>query len=369
MKGSQREQKKLTEKLTIKKVVLRILAGLGTAVLYLLVVVITLASILANGPSVTMRDALVLSAMQASATKWIPGLFLPDEEVQRIVDGSYVDSKLTIDLDSYGKDEDNSIGEDKDELIDGVKYIRESYDNFKAYIMLVPDAERVYVGVSSTDFASAKEGKDIFDLAKQENCIAAINGGGFLDIGGNGLGGAPIGLTYSNGKCVWNDGSNLTFIGIDKNNKLIVTDSMTKAKADSLNIRDAVSFQRGNVLIDSNSKGINLHYKQGNTGVSQRTAIGQAADGTFIFLVTDGRTPNSLGATYNEVIDIMKKYGAVTAGMLDGGSSAMMYYENYYDKYDIDKSTLDQWQLRGLTNIYKAFSPPRLIPTFFCVRR
>ena len=32
-----------------------------------------------------LRDLLVLSAMQASATKWVPGLFLDDAVVEEIV--------------------------------------------------------------------------------------------------------------------------------------------------------------------------------------------------------------------------------------------------------------------------------------------
>ncbi len=357
-----------TKRLTLKRVVLRILACLGTALLYIAVTLFVLLFIIANGPSTTIRDKLVLSATQASATKWVPGLFMSEEEVQTIVDNSYVDSKLTIDMDSY-VEEDEPIADDEDELIDGMKYIAARYDNFKAYILLVSDPSRLYVGTSSDDFSTAVEGKRVFDMAKQEDCIAAINGGGFRDDGGNGTGASPLGLTYSNGKCVWNDGSKQTFIGIDKNDRLVVSNGMTKAKADSLGITDGVSFQWGNVLIDSDDSGVHIHYKQGNTGAAQRTAIGQRADGTFILVVTDGRTASSLGATYNEVIDIMVSYGAVTAGMLDGGSSAMMYYEDYYDKYDIDKSKLDQYQLQGLTNKYKAFTPPRRIPTYFCVSR
>ena len=84
-------------------------------------------------------------------------------------------------------------------------------------------------------------------------------------------------------------------------------------------------------------------------------------------LVTDGRTASSLGATHNDVIDIMVEHGAVTAAMLDGGSSAMMYYENYYEKYDYDYDSLDQYQKRGLVNKYKAFTTPRHMPTFFMV--
>ena len=63
----------------------------------------------------------------------------------------------------------------------------------------------------------------------------------------------------------------------------------------------------------------------------------------------------------------MVSYGAVSAGMLDGGSSAMLYYRNYFDVYNVDKSSLDEYQLKGLVNKYKAFVPPRTIPTFFIV--
>lgn len=59
----------------------------------------------------------------------------------------------------------------------------------------------------------------------------------------------------------------------------------------------------------------------------------------------------------------MVKYGAITAGMLDGGSSSLMYYEDYFTKYGIDESTLDEYQKKGLVNHYKAFTNPRRIPT------
>lgn len=356
-----------TDRLTVGKVVKRIFGCIGTALLFVLIAVIVAVTIFAKGPSKTLRDALVLSAMQASATKWVPGLFLSDAEVDKIVADSYVDSKLTVGMENYGTE---VVTEDEwEKAIDGMIYIPANYNNFKAYILLIKDPSRVYVGASSSDFEHATEGKRIFAMANKEDAIALMNGGEFHDSGGVGKGGQPIGLTYSKGKCVWNDGNKRTFIGITSENKLFVSEGMSKAKADSLGIRDAVCFQTGNVLIESDGADVNIHYREDNTGAAQRAAIGQRADGTFIFLVTDGRTASSVGATYNDVIDIMVSYGAVTAGMLDGGSSVMLYYEDYYKKYDIDTSDLDEYQKKGLTNRYKAFTPPRRIPTYFCVSR
>ena len=64
---------------------------------------------------------------------------------------------------------------------------------------------------------------------------------------------------------------------------------------------------------------------------------------------------------------MMLKYGAINAGMLDGGSSTMMYYKNYITKYNVDINTLDEFQRLGIVNKYKAFTRPRYLPTFFMV--
>lgn len=96
---------------------------------------------------------------------------------------------------------------------------------------------------------------------------------------------------------VWDDGLRRTFIGFDKDNKLFVGEGTTKAEADALGIRDAVAFQTGNVLITNDGENVTYYYADSNTGVAQRTAIAQLADGTVIFLVTDGRTASSMGAT------------------------------------------------------------------------
>lgn len=377
---------KLTGKLRRRRkkvmtIIRRTLLVIFTIPLLLVFALFTLCQTIATGPSETVRDLLVLSAMQASATKWVPGLFLDDAVVEEIVNKSQIIQTDVVPLDEYVKKtrpdvtdetDDNSDNEDDVETdewanaIDGMLYYTVSGPTYKAYILIVRDPSRVYIGTSS-DYKSGKIGARIFDIVEREGAIAAINGGEFADTNGQGTGDNPIGLTYSRGSCVWNDGARRTFIGFDKNNKLIVTESMTKNEADELGIRDSVSFQKGNVLITNDGVNITLHYAEGDKGTAQRTAIGQRADGSVVMIVTDGRTASSLGATRNDVIDLLVSYGAITAGMLDGGSSTMMYYRDYYDKYNIDKSTLDTYQLMGLTNRYKAFTKPRHLPTFFLV--
>ncbi len=367
----------------------RVLLVIFTVIFVFVFALFAVCKTVATGPSETVRDLLVLSAMQASATKWVPGLFLDDAVVDEIVSKSAdvnvdvipmdaivkptIDNNVDTDnitsdtvSDDEGSTSEPPVSDEWANAIDGMIYETYTGSTFKAYILLVKDPSRLIVGTSS-DYKSGKTGMRIFDMVKKYGAVAAINAGEFKDTNGTGTGDNPIGLTYSLGSCVWNDGAKRTFIGFDSDNNLVVANSMTKSEADALGIRDAVSFQTGNVLISNDGVNVSLHYAESNTGTAQRTAIGQRADGTVILIVTDGRTASSLGATRNDMIDLMLSYGAVTAGMLDGGSSAMMYYEDYYTKYGIDTSNFDEYQLQGLINKYKAFTKPRRMPTYFLV--
>ena len=339
-----------------------------TAIIMAVVLVYTALLTVAYGPSETVRNLLVNSAMQASATKWVPYLVLSKDKVAAILADSEKVVEDVVSIDDYG---DSSADITEDEWAnaqDGMIFETVNGTTYKAYVLLVKDPTRVFVGTSTDDFSNATAGVNIFQAADRYGAVACINGGEFLDNGGHGSGYAPLGLTYSKGECVFDDGSKKTFMGFTNENKLIVKEGMTQKEANELGVRDAVSFQTGNTLIERDGDDLKFYYQDGNTGTSQRTAIGQRDDGTVIMIVTDGRTASSLGATHNDMIDLMVSYGAVSAGMLDGGSSAMMFYRDYYDKYEVDKSTLDQYQLQGLVNNYKAFTNPRRIPTFFMVK-
>ena len=348
---------------------------LGRCVIVLLTVILVAVggvfaavNTVAKGPSTTMRDQLVLMAMQASATKWVPGLFLDDATVNAIVEASHVVRTDVTPIDSFTETNKGTIGgktEEDIKWVDGIYYTTVSGPTYRAYVMLVKDPSRVYVG--TTDFNSGV-GIRIFDIAERENAVAAINAGEYRDDGGTGIGDLPIGLTYSKGKEVYSDSyTDRTFIGIDKNNKLVVKEGITPAEGKELDLRDGVCFQTGNVLITNDGTNIFTHYEDNNLGTAQRTAIGQRQDGTIIMVVTDGRSASSIGATHNDIIDVMREFGAVTAGMLDGGSSTMMYYRDYWDILGIDVNTLDEFQRKGIVNKYKAFTNPRRMPTFFVV--
>jgi len=388
-------------------IIARILVSVLLTVALLFALVWSLMFAVAHGPSESMRDLIVGMCMQASATKFVPYLVLSKDEVKAIMENAekavdivYKPTEMTsqfikkvvtgengetyeitvlvgpggsaVITNQYGETEIVEQYNEWDYAIDGIQFITVSRSNFKAYLLIIKDPSRVYVGTSS-DFKSGLPGSTFEEMAAKEGCIAMINGGEFSDPGGQGNGGAPQGLTYSKGSCVWDDGNSWkTFVGFDGSNKLIVGEGYTQASANSLGVRDGVCFRpmttsSSGCLIYTDESG-NIHVtSRSTTSPAQRTAIGQRADGAVIFLVTDGRSAASIGASYNDVTQLMYEYGAVTAGMLDGGSSAMLYYRDYFTIYNYDTSLLDQYQKKGLVNKYVAATPPRHIPTFFCV--
>ncbi len=68
-----------------------------------------------------------------------------------------------------------------------------------------------------------------------------------------------MGLTYSEGT-VSERRASRTFMGFDKNNRLYVAEGTTYAQAEELGMRDAVSFQTGNVLITNDGTNVTYYF-------------------------------------------------------------------------------------------------------------
>ena len=195
-----------------------------------------------------------------------------------------------------------------------------SGSTYQGWVMLVPNPAWVHVVVTQ---GLGRVGEQTSQFGTQADALAAVNGGGFVDPGGHGTGGLPVGVTASYGQVA--DYPDLTgdyVIGLDTQNRLDVG-KWTLAQARALGIRDAVSFKpllvvHGQPQITSGD---------GGWGIGPRTAIGQRQDGTIIFVIIDGRQPSSLGATLRQVQDVMLREDAVTAVNLDGGSSTTLWYK------------------------------------------
>lgn len=137
-----------------------------------------------------------------------------------------------------------------------------------------------------------------------------------------GNGGTPLGIVMSEGQLKYgNVNSSYDLIGFDNNNVFVIG-QMTGQQAIDRGIRDAVSF--GPFLI---LNGTPLEVSGMGGGLNPRTAIGQRADGAVLLLIIDGRQTHSLGASMNDLINVMLDFGAVNAANLDGGGSTVLYYD------------------------------------------
>lgn len=170
------------------------------------------------------------------------------------------------------------------------------------------------------------EGERITAMVQRTGAVAGVNGGGFNDPDGLGNGFAPIGVIMSGGEILYTDQEGSIpqqIVGFTKEGTLIIG-KYTIDELLKLGVSDAVSFYprviaNGKPLITSGD---------GGWGRAPRTAVGQKADGTVIFIVIDGRQTHSVGATLKEVQDLFLADGVINAGFLDGGASSEMVYND-----------------------------------------
>ena len=254
-----------------------------------------------------------------------------------------------------------------DEWLDfqgGIQIDTYTGETFTAHVMLVRDPSKVYLATSSDSLSQDTPGIGIDKAIEQEHAIAAVNAGVFYDDGTSSLtvGSVPCGLVLANEHVVWNslhdhiyeDG----FMGFNKDNILIVGNSITAEEAADLEIRDG--YEGGPVLMINGKP--NLSVYDTPSGYAPRTAIGQREDGTVIFISADGRTPQSLGATYADLIDIMTEYKAVNACAINHGSACNMLYRDTEGRYG------EKGAVQTLNQLPTDMANMRRAPTFWMVK-
>lgn len=342
-------------------------------ILFALVIMATSALVMVlnlvfNGPSLTARNQLTMSLIEASATKWVPALFIGEDGVAMIradINIKLEDDVTDVNAVVINRDGLSSNTDEWADYPDGIRIESVEGDTYNAKVMIVRDPSWVYMGISTHNgFSTSIPGKRLNVAIEDEGAIAAVNGGAFNDdsTSRSYVGALPAGLVYSEGECVWTSGKPMEtsgFAGFTKDNILVVhKDNISQAQAEELNIRDGCCF--GPVLIMNGE--INMEAYNKISGLNPRTAIGQRADGAVIFVCLDGRQASSMGGEYKDVIDIMVEYGAINACNMDGGSSTVMMYRDTYGLYG------EAGQVQIMNSYALLQSEPRRMPDFWMVR-
>ncbi len=326
----------------------RLMAFLG---LTLLCVILTLAGVVwvaLRGPSPTMTGAVCNSLRETSALRWIPGLFLSEEELD-----SYL-LKSTEDLDTeqvntslihIAEARQSESGPETPYL----ELVDIAYGTCRGKLLIVREPKSVILGTSGR--FGVDPGLQLTEMVAKYNGLAGTNAGGFIDNNGLGNGGTPTGMVISEGEILYGEASTrYNVIGLDKDGVLLVG-TMTGREALERGMKYGVSFVTHDGIASSLIINGEVQTQNCGPGVNPRTAIGQREDGAILLLVLDGRSSKTLGATLENVVDIMLQYGAVNAGNLDGGSSSVMVYGD------------------EIINNCASVTGPRGIPTGFIVLR
>lgn len=257
------------------------------------------------------KELWVVTAMSTMNHQYLATWFLSDNEIQDILDKLEVQNNEDSNLDEIKIVKPNK--DNKDITVEKI-----TGKNYVGYVMIIPDASKVKL----VDGRKSNRGSKLSEIVRNNNAIAGINAGGFADAGGVGAGNILCDATILNKKLLYgNKSTKYSLIGLSADKKLVLG-KYTYAQAMNAGIESAVEF--GPYIIVN---GKNQITNSSSGGIHPRMAIGQKKDGTFLFVVIDGRQPGySIGTNLLELQNIFNKYGAYNAANLDGGSSATMYY-------------------------------------------
>ena len=326
-----------------KPSVFKKILGVFTKILIVLLVTVLLLAgtlygvmyVLAKGPSPTARDLFVHSVRETSAVGWLANLFFTEEEIA-LMSGEdkmeeYIEtdtSLVTITQPTDGDDTDDEQGPQPDtwglidEDGDGIIIEQVKGSGYSGFMMVILDPSRVIMGSKPNSYGY--RGYTVAEMVAEFDAVAGLNAGGFEDPNGQGNGSVPNTLVVYEGNVYFeSSGTQSGFVGFDSNHIMHVATRITSAEIKEKNIQYGVCF--GPVLI-ANGEPCELNV----SGVNPRTAIGQRSDGAVLMLVIDGRQVISLGATMDDLVEIMLEYGAVNACNLDGGSSSLMWFGGDY---------------------------------------
>ncbi len=214
-----------------------------------------------------------------------------------VTQDSYKDSKISINLKEY------------------------TYNGSTVHVAEVSSDSDAYL---KTAFAQGAYGKNVTattsDIADSVNAILAINGDYY--------GAREKGYVIRNGKLyrntadagtedlvIYKDGS----FGIINESEVTAEELLAKGAMQTLSFGPAL-VENGKVSVDSDDE------VDRAMGSNPRTAIGIKTDGTYLFVVSDGRTDESEGLSLLELAEFMSSLGAKTAYNLDGGGSSTMVF-------------------------------------------
>ncbi len=211
--------------------------------------------------------------------------------------------------------------------------------NFREKVLLVRVEGEGYRGVLAVAKVPARlsiemsdglgsYGQTVGEIAEAHGGLLSMTCNGFLDPDGQGNGGDLAGFAMSDGVAygahyTYTDDFPYARFEILTDNTVCIRRSDEEVRADC---RDATEFNPA-LIIDGEI--IQSSYW---TSQAPRACIGQSSRQEMLLLVIEGRMLDDgiLGASVNECSAILARHGAMQAMNVDGGTSAIMWYDGQY---------------------------------------
>ena len=283
------------------------------------------------GPFSFFRDFWITSAMTTMTHHYLAETFYTEETIKETLNKNYVEI-ISTNTDSnqivFSDSKDTGVYESeyeeqilkRDEGNDLYKVFKIKVNGSTAHITVIYDPSRIHYAISSK---INNRGQHLIDIAKEQNAIVAINASAFSRKGTKLI---PYGITIKDGVILQNASysSKYGIVGFNNDNVLVFMQG-TAEDAIKAGIRDAMTF---GPLLFVNGKAATIK-GNGGLGYAPRTVIAQRKDGIVIFIVFDGRgTTGGMGASMNDLIEVLTRYKAYNAANLDGGGSSTLVINN-----------------------------------------
>ena len=203
-----------------------------------------------------------------------------------------------------------------------VLLVRISGKGYRGVLAVGKDPSRLSIEMAST---LGVTGQLSGEIAAAHNGVLAMNANGFLDPNGAGNGGLLAGYSMSNGTAYGEHFSAYAYkrIELHEDNLFYIKDALSPVSEDCT---DAAEFTPA--LIVDGKKIMDDYW----TGEQPRACIGQSEKYEILMLVIEGRYPleGILGTSVNNCSEILLQHKCMQAINLDGGSSAMLWFDGEY---------------------------------------
>lgn len=220
--------------------------------------------------------------------------------------------------------------------------VREQGTNYRGLMAICKDPERISMHYAAT---LGIVGQRCGEIAQQHNGIIGVTASGFLDDGGVGSGAEPVGFSMCNGEPYgYHMPSGYKRLELHEDNRMYIRDSQDPVDPTTT---DCVEFSPAMVV---DGKSVLEGNGWGWSDLQPRACIGQSEYGEILMLLIEGRRPGiSIGLAVGDCAELMLQHKCMQAMNVDGGTTAMIWYDG---EYIMESSNPVMTQGRQLPNAF-----------------